>query len=73
MGLYAEAITSYLNALDLAPKEAERWRIEETIGNLYIQMGDLAQASGHYQSAFELAPDAQKERLQTLIDQINPP
>ena len=73
LGQMTEAIASYQQALELAPKEAERWRIEETIGNLNIQIGALTEAIIHYQNAYDLAPDTQKERLQTLLNQITAP
>jgi tetratricopeptide (TPR) repeat protein len=73
LGRLFEAIESYQSALDSAPQEAERWRVEETIGNLHIQLGDAAQALIRFQNAYNLAPDAQKERLQSLIRQLSPP
>lgn len=65
------AIEAYQKALKAAPKTAEIWRIEETLGTLYVKNGDIANALLHFQSALSQAPEEQKERLQNIISQLN--
>ena len=68
-----DAISAYEQALEVAPKDAEKWRVEETIGNIYVQIGDATNALVHYQNALALAPADQKERLNTLVSQLSQP
>jgi tetratricopeptide (TPR) repeat protein len=65
-----EAISAYQQALLLIPNTPERWKIEETIARLYLQVGDLQNALVNAQNAFSSAPDDQKARIQSLIDQM---
>jgi tetratricopeptide (TPR) repeat protein len=64
------AISSYLNALKIYPSNPDKWRLEEGLARLYFQAGDKADAGGHAQAALASAPEAQKERLKGLIEQI---
>ncbi len=73
LGQMSDAIKAYERALEVAPASVEKWRVEETLGNIYIQMGDAASALVHYRNAFAQAPDDQKERLNTLINQLTQP
>lgn len=66
----AEAIAAYQESLELAPDGSEKWRIEETIARLYAQQGDAVRASEHAQRALALAPDEQKQRLETFVAQL---
>ncbi len=70
LGNTIEAIAAYEKALDLALQDTDRWRIEEALGTLNLQVGDLDAALMHYQNALALAPEDQKERLQSIINQI---
>jgi tetratricopeptide (TPR) repeat protein len=65
-----QAIDAYNKALPLLPQQTDRWRVEETIARLYMQKGDMANAMVHAQNAYNRAPADQKDRLQTLISQI---
>lgn len=65
------AIEAYQQALEAAPKTVEIWRIEETLGTLYVKNGDYVNALIHFQSALSQAPEDQKERLQNIISQLN--
>jgi tetratricopeptide (TPR) repeat protein/O-antigen ligase len=65
-----QAIDAYNKALPLLPQQTDRWRVEETIARLYMQKGDMANAMVHAQNAYDQAPADQKDRLQTLISQI---
>lgn len=75
-GVYAQlsqpqaAISAYENATQVLPQNPDRWRIEEAIGRLYIQVGDQTSAYDHLAAALAVAPGDQKERLQTLVAQL---
>ncbi len=75
--LYAQAgdtersLESYLKAKEYNRNPADDWRIEETIASIYAQAGDAENALIHAQMALESAPDDQKNRIQSLIEQIN--
>jgi tetratricopeptide (TPR) repeat protein len=71
LGQIDQAITTYVKAVDLAPAGSEKWRIEENIARLYVQLGDVRGALEHAQNALSLAPDDQKERLQQLVAQLS--
>ena len=65
------SIDTFLLALDAGVKSSDVWKVEETIAKLYAQLGDITNALVHANVALEAAPEAQKERVQTLIDQLN--
>jgi tetratricopeptide (TPR) repeat protein len=65
------AIDAFLAALDAGVKSGDVWKIEETIAKLYAQLGDVPNALVHANLALEAAPEAQKGRVQTLLDQLN--
>jgi tetratricopeptide (TPR) repeat protein len=65
-----QSIDAYTKALPLLPQQTDRWRVEETIARLYMQKGDMSNAMAHAQNAYDQAPADQKDRLQTLISQI---
>ncbi|MGW8251045.1 MAG: tetratricopeptide repeat protein, partial [Anaerolineales bacterium] len=71
LGNLSNAIEAYEQAIEIAPGDAEVWRIEEALGTLNAQMGDLKAALVHYQNALSAAPEDQKERLINIINQIN--
>jgi tetratricopeptide (TPR) repeat protein len=64
------AISTYEQAIEAGPNNADRWQIEEAIGRLYLQLGDQENAFSHIGAALSLAPDDQKERLQALVAQL---
>lgn len=65
------AIEAYQQALEAAPKTVEIWRIEETLGTLYVKNGDYVNALIHFQNALTQAPDEQKERIRNIISQLS--
>jgi tetratricopeptide (TPR) repeat protein len=67
---FEKAVMIYSSAIELAPMNAEIWRIEEVIGSLNANMGNLPLALQHLYNALNSAPDGQKERLQSLINQL---
>lgn len=73
LGNLIAAIEAYLRALDIAPRGAELWRIEEALGTLFAQQGDYENALLRFQSALSQAPDNQKERIQNNISQLPQP
>ena len=66
-----KAIDAFLLSLDAGVKAADVWKIEETLAKLYAQLGDIPNAKVHANAALEAAPEAQKQRVQTFIDQLN--
>jgi tetratricopeptide (TPR) repeat protein len=70
---FGSAIQAYQRALDTAPAGAETWRIEEVIANLFVELGDRSNALIHAQNALTGAPEAQKDQLQQLINQLSQP
>ncbi|HEX6303454.1 MAG TPA: O-antigen ligase family protein [Anaerolineales bacterium] len=70
LGQPQAAISAYENATQVLPQNPDRWRIEEAIGRLYIQVGDQTSAYDHLAAALAVAPGDQKERLQTLVAQL---
>jgi tetratricopeptide (TPR) repeat protein len=73
LGNLQAAIDAYLRATEVAPRGTETWRINEALGTLYAQIGDLQNALLRFQSALSEAPDDQKERIQSNISQIPQP
>jgi len=65
-----KAIEAYQQAIKLAPPGAEVWRVEEAIASLYAQRGDVSTAITHIQNALNEAPDEQKDRLKSLLAQL---
>ena len=70
---FGKAIQAYQRALDTAPAGAETWRIEEVIANLFVELGDRSNALIHAQNALNGAPEAQRDQLQQLINQLTQP
>lgn len=69
-GRYDEAILAYQQAIREAPSRAEIWRIEEAIASMYANQGDLNNALLHVMNALQSAPDAQIDRLQSILSQL---
>jgi tetratricopeptide (TPR) repeat protein len=70
LGQLTAALDAYLQALDNAPAGTEVWRIREAIAQIYSQEGDTTNALLHMQYALNEAPEDQKERLRSLITQL---
>lgn len=68
--LVARAIEVYSQAVELGPTASDLYRIEEILAKLYVQQGDKENALLHARAALEAAPEAQKERIQALLNQI---
>ena len=71
LGQFDQAIAAYTQALQLFPNNTDGWQIEEKIANLYADQDDMANAILHAQNALNTAPQTQKSRLQSLINQWN--
>lgn len=70
LGQFEEAIQNYELALAISPRNPENWKILETLARLYLQIGDQASAVANAVSAYELAPDDQKSRLQDMVSEL---
>ena len=66
-----KSIDTFVLALKTGVKTADVWKVEETVAKLYAQLGDIENALIHADLALEAAPEAQKQRVQTFIDQLN--
>jgi tetratricopeptide (TPR) repeat protein len=64
------ALEAYLKAMEYNRNPADNWRIQETIASIYAQTGDVENAMSYAQMALASAPEDQKSRIQSLIDQI---
>ena len=75
-GVYAQlnqpqlALSAYQEAAAADPNNPDRWRIEEAIGRLYLQVGDQENAFDHLGIALAIAPEDQQGRLQALVAQL---
>ena len=65
-----QAIAAYEEAARLGLDAENRWRLEEAIAQLYTQMGNTPHALDHFNLALSTAPDDQKDRIQTSINQL---
>jgi tetratricopeptide (TPR) repeat protein len=70
LGQIPAALDAYQQAIENAPRGAEVWRIQEAISSLYAQQGDTENALLHLQFALNEAPEDQKERLRTMLEQL---
>jgi len=66
-----KALDAYLRALDAGPAQADVWKIDQTIARLYSTLGDKTSALEYANLALAAAPEASKETVQKLIEQIN--
>jgi tetratricopeptide (TPR) repeat protein/O-antigen ligase len=48
------------------------WKIEDNLTHYYLQLNDLENAILHAQRALTTAPEAERERLQTVVNQLQP-
>ena len=64
------AVEAYELALDLDVNPQDQWRIEETIGRIYAQMGDVERAFFWLSRALMSAPEEERERLQAMVVQL---
>ncbi len=67
MGQLEEAVEENLKVLEVVPNDFISHR---NLVLLYQQLGRVDEALGHAQAALEFAPQAERESLQALIDQL---
>jgi tetratricopeptide (TPR) repeat protein len=67
---YEDALAMYFSAIELAPQNAEIWRIEEVMATLSVNTGNMPQALLHLNNALILAPENQRNRLQSILTQL---
>ncbi|UCH58326.1 MAG: hypothetical protein JSV61_08875, partial [Anaerolineales bacterium] len=72
LNMLPDAIAAYRQAIELAPTTLAIWRVEESIGILYSKLGDINNATSYITSAIESAPEDQKDRLQSILNQLQP-
>jgi hypothetical protein len=66
-----EGLISVLEeSLQYAKSSNDIWKIEENLAVASFQIGDKAYSLEHAKNALKNAPEAEKERLQSLIQQI---
>jgi tetratricopeptide (TPR) repeat protein len=70
VGDFHLAAQAFENTLALNPNTSDLWRIEETIAQVYLQIGEKELALQHAQNALTAAADEQKGAIQALIEQI---
>jgi tetratricopeptide (TPR) repeat protein len=64
------AIQAYEQAVAINPETPGRWQIEEALSRLYAQSGHPENALAHAVAALELAPEAERGRLEEWIQQV---
>ncbi|MDD2695560.1 MAG: O-antigen ligase family protein, partial [Anaerolineales bacterium] len=64
------AIDLLQEALGYSPGQNELWRIQNTMAQLYVQLGDKSNAMFFANQALLTAPEDQKVTIQTLLTQI---
>ncbi len=70
LNMLPEAIAAYQQAIEFAPQSLAIWRVEESIAGLYSSLGDINNAILYIENALQSAPNDQKERLHTILDQL---
>jgi tetratricopeptide (TPR) repeat protein len=70
---FQEAAAAYRQALEFYPESATAWRVYELLAQVYNQLGDSQQTVDALNQALSLAPEDQKTRLQTLLQQLQTP
>ncbi len=68
---YRLSINAFEEAVRLAPNSKDLWRYEQTVAQLYAQIGDKNSAIFHANSALVAAPDDQKSGVENLIAQLD--
>ncbi len=67
---YDDAVTAYIQALQVGPSSTDKWRIEETIARTYLMNGDQDNALQYANTALKDAPEDQAGRLNQFIAEI---
>jgi tetratricopeptide (TPR) repeat protein len=70
LGDYPASIKTYQEALEESPGRKDRWRVEEVIASLYVQIGDRANALAYAMNLLTIVPDSEKVRIQNFINQL---
>jgi tetratricopeptide (TPR) repeat protein len=70
LGDYQTSIKIYQDALEESPGRKDRWRVEEVIASLYVQIGDRANALAYATNLLSTVPDTEKARIQNFINQL---
>jgi tetratricopeptide (TPR) repeat protein len=70
LGKMDDALNAYTQTLALNPSQDNLWKIQETMARIYAQKGDKQSALVHANLALGAAPQDQKTRLQTFVDQL---
>jgi tetratricopeptide (TPR) repeat protein len=70
LGDYPASIKTYQEALEESPGRKDRWRVEEVIASLYVQIGDRANALAYATNLLSTVPDTEKARIQNFINQL---
>ena len=70
LGNLDEAIASYEEVLTLAGPEYNLWSVQETLAEIYLEKGDKAKALEYANQALAAAPEADKAKVQALIEKI---
>lgn len=67
---YPEAIQALEEIIQLNPTSSDLWRYEQSLAQLYYQVGNKLSAINYAQQALTHAPEEQQETLQTFINQL---
>lgn len=67
---YFKAIQTLEEIIQLTPSSSELWRYEQSLAQLYYQVGNNGTALSYAKSALSHAPEEQKEAIQNLINQL---
>ncbi len=70
LGNLDAAIASYEEVLTLAGPEYNLWSVQEMLAEIYLEKGDKAKALDYANQALAAAPEADKARVQELIERI---
>ncbi|MEN6393383.1 MAG: hypothetical protein ABFD53_06220 [Anaerolineaceae bacterium] len=67
---YNHAIRTLEEIVQMYPTSSDMWRYEQSLAQLYYQVGNIDTALNYAQSAMSHAPEEQKETIQNFIDQL---
>jgi tetratricopeptide (TPR) repeat protein len=67
---YNEAIQVLEEIIQLNPSNPDLWKYEQSLAQLYLQVGNQISALTYAQKALEHAPEDQQEFLQNFISQF---
>jgi tetratricopeptide (TPR) repeat protein len=67
---YTTAISALNEVVLFNPGSSDLWKYEQTLAQLYAQVGDKINAFTSANKALQAAPDDQKANIENLINQI---